>query len=143
MPMMFFHFLKIIFDISTSKRSKRYKPHSILAKKKSKFNKIQLQTQGQTVSTCLKILDWQVSFFFRMTLIANLNKKGFASSFFVLDIITYKHSFGDSNQSNQLIRNWNQTGLKKINSVWFDDPVNPVKNSVVTYWFFISKVISF
>jgi hypothetical protein len=31
---MFFHFLKIIFDISTSKRSKKYKPHSILAKKK-------------------------------------------------------------------------------------------------------------
>jgi len=37
MPMMFFYFLKIIFDISTSKRSKRYKPHSILAKKKFKF----------------------------------------------------------------------------------------------------------
>jgi hypothetical protein len=34
MPMMFFYFLKIIFDISTSKRSKKYKPHSILAKKK-------------------------------------------------------------------------------------------------------------
>jgi hypothetical protein len=33
MPMMFFYFLKIIFDISTSKRSKKYKPHSILAKK--------------------------------------------------------------------------------------------------------------
>jgi hypothetical protein len=33
----FFYFLKIIFDISTSKRSKRYKPHSILAKKKKKF----------------------------------------------------------------------------------------------------------
>jgi len=35
--MMFFYFLKIIFDISTSKRSKKYKPHSILAKKKKKF----------------------------------------------------------------------------------------------------------
>ncbi|KAL9359679.1 hypothetical protein Peur_047802 [Populus x canadensis] len=34
MPMMFFHFLKIIFDISTSKRSKTYKPYSILVKKK-------------------------------------------------------------------------------------------------------------
>jgi hypothetical protein len=33
----FFYFLKIIFDISTSKRSKKYKPHSILAKKKFKF----------------------------------------------------------------------------------------------------------
>jgi hypothetical protein len=32
-----FYFLKIIFDISTSKRSKRYKPHSILAKKKKNF----------------------------------------------------------------------------------------------------------
>jgi len=29
-----FYFLKIIFDISTSKRSKKYKPHSILIKKK-------------------------------------------------------------------------------------------------------------
>jgi hypothetical protein len=49
MPMMFFYFLKIIFDISTSKRSKKYKPHSILAKKKnSKFNKTQLQMQCQT-----------------------------------------------------------------------------------------------
>jgi len=28
-----FYFLKIIFDISTSKRSKKYKPHSILEKK--------------------------------------------------------------------------------------------------------------
>jgi len=37
MPMMFFYFLKIIFDISTSKRSKKYKPHSILVKKKFKF----------------------------------------------------------------------------------------------------------
>ncbi|KAI9385143.1 hypothetical protein POPTR_011G027001v4 [Populus trichocarpa] len=30
MPMMFFHFLKIIFDISTSKRSKTYKEDHIL-----------------------------------------------------------------------------------------------------------------
>uniref|UniRef100_A0A3N7EAE4 Uncharacterized protein n=1 Tax=Populus trichocarpa TaxID=3694 RepID=A0A3N7EAE4_POPTR len=30
MSMMFFYFLKIIFDISTSKRFKKYKPHSIL-----------------------------------------------------------------------------------------------------------------
>jgi len=29
-----FYFLKIIFDISTSKRFKKYKPHLILAKKK-------------------------------------------------------------------------------------------------------------
>jgi hypothetical protein len=51
MPMIFFHFLKIIFDISTSKRSKKYKPHSILAKKKNlKFDETQLQTQFQTVN---------------------------------------------------------------------------------------------
>jgi len=31
------HFLKIIFDISTSKRSKKYKLHSILIKKKFKI----------------------------------------------------------------------------------------------------------
>jgi len=35
----FFYFLKIIFDISTSKRSKKYKPHSILVKRK----KIEIQ----------------------------------------------------------------------------------------------------
>jgi hypothetical protein len=33
----FFIFLKIIFNISTSKRSKKYKLHSILAKKKFKI----------------------------------------------------------------------------------------------------------
>jgi hypothetical protein len=51
MSMMFFHFLKIIFDISTSKRFKKYKLHSILAKKKknSKFDETHLQTQCQTV----------------------------------------------------------------------------------------------
>jgi len=32
--MMFFYFLKIIFDINTSKRSKKYKPHLILIKNK-------------------------------------------------------------------------------------------------------------
>jgi len=51
MLIMFFYFLKIIFDISTSKRSKKYKPHSILAKKKnSKFDETQLQTQYQMLS---------------------------------------------------------------------------------------------
>jgi hypothetical protein len=49
MPMMFFHFLKIIFDISTSKRSKKYKPHSILEKKKKlKFDEKQVEPQSQT-----------------------------------------------------------------------------------------------
>jgi hypothetical protein len=51
MPMMFFYFLKIIFDISTSKRSKRYKPHSILIKKKKnlKFTEKQVEQQSQTL----------------------------------------------------------------------------------------------
>jgi hypothetical protein len=50
MPMMFFYFLKIIFDISTSKRSKKYKLHSILAKKnKLKFTKKQVEQQSQTL----------------------------------------------------------------------------------------------
>jgi len=45
----FFYFLKIIFDISTSKRSKKYKPHSILAKKKNlKFGQKQVKPQSQT-----------------------------------------------------------------------------------------------
>jgi hypothetical protein len=49
MPMMFFYFLKIIFDISTSKRSKKYKPYLILAKKKNlKFDEIHLQTNVDT-----------------------------------------------------------------------------------------------
>ena len=49
--MMFFYFLKIIFDISTLKRSKRYKPHSILAKKKKKlkFAEKQVEQQSQTL----------------------------------------------------------------------------------------------
>jgi hypothetical protein len=48
MSMMFFYFLKIIFDISTSKRSKKYKLHSILAKKKLKFGQKQVEPQSQT-----------------------------------------------------------------------------------------------
>jgi hypothetical protein len=58
MSMMFFHFLKIIFDISTSKRSKKYKPHSILAKKKKnlKFGEKQVQQQNQTASKRQELL---------------------------------------------------------------------------------------
>ena len=44
-----FHFLKIIFDISTLKRSKKYKPHLIFFKKKSNLGKTQVQTQHQTL----------------------------------------------------------------------------------------------
>ena len=41
----FFYFLKIIFDISTSKRSKKYKSHLILVKKKElKFDQTQVKT---------------------------------------------------------------------------------------------------
>jgi len=47
----FFYFLKIIFDISTSKRSKKYKPHLILVKKtNSNLDETQLHTQYQTFS---------------------------------------------------------------------------------------------
>jgi len=49
-----FLFLKIIFDISTLKRSKRYKPHSILTKKKLKFSQKQVQPQSQTDSYSMK-----------------------------------------------------------------------------------------
>jgi hypothetical protein len=44
----FFYFLKIIFDISTSKRFKRYKPHLILTKKNLKFDQTQVQPYSQT-----------------------------------------------------------------------------------------------
>jgi hypothetical protein len=53
-----FLFLKIIFDISTSKRSKKYKSHSILTKKKNlKFNQKQVQLQSQT-GAMFPSLDW-------------------------------------------------------------------------------------
>jgi hypothetical protein len=39
----FFYFLKIIFNISTSKRSKKYKPHSILTKKIENLTKYRLK----------------------------------------------------------------------------------------------------
>jgi hypothetical protein len=45
MLIMLFYFLKIIFDISISKRSKKYKSHLILIKKKLKFNQTQVQVQ--------------------------------------------------------------------------------------------------
>ncbi|KAL9345689.1 hypothetical protein Peur_060542 [Populus x canadensis] len=48
MSMMFFYFLKIIFDISTSKRSKTYKPYSILVKKNLKFLRTQPQPQPRS-----------------------------------------------------------------------------------------------
>jgi len=54
--MMFFYFLKIIFDISTSKRSKKYKPHSILTKKK-KF-KFERNTGTNTIPNVLTCLSW-------------------------------------------------------------------------------------
>ena len=45
----FFYFLKIIFDISTSKQSKKYKPHLILIKENnSNLNETQVQTKYQT-----------------------------------------------------------------------------------------------
>ena len=52
--MMFFHFLKIIFDISTSKRSKTYKLYSILTKKKSIFLEMQVEPRSQTLPNYLR-----------------------------------------------------------------------------------------
>jgi hypothetical protein len=49
----FFYFLKIIFDISTSKRSKKYKPHLILAKKK-----IQIYTKRRYKHSTKRSLRW-------------------------------------------------------------------------------------
>jgi hypothetical protein len=61
----FFYFLKIIFDISTSKRSKKYKPHSILAKKKnSNLKETQVQTQYQTFPEVHESLLWFSTFYF-------------------------------------------------------------------------------
>jgi hypothetical protein len=56
MSMMFFHFLKIIFDISTSKRSKKYKPHSILAKKK-KIQNLMKRSYKRNVKRTLNAKD--------------------------------------------------------------------------------------
>ena len=47
MSTMFFYFLKIIFNINTLKRSKKYKPHLILIKKKSKFSEKQLKLKDK------------------------------------------------------------------------------------------------
>jgi hypothetical protein len=49
MSMIFFYFLKIIFDISISKRFKKYKPHLILTKKNLKFGEKQIEPQSQTL----------------------------------------------------------------------------------------------
>ena len=46
--MMYFYFLKIIFDISTSKWSKKPKSPVLKQKKNSKFFKPPAQTQNQT-----------------------------------------------------------------------------------------------
>jgi len=76
MPMMFFYFLKIIFDISTSKRSKKYKPHSILAKKNSKFNEIQLQMQCQTLPKDASKLQFLTCWTSKEFPTSNLNQGG-------------------------------------------------------------------
>jgi hypothetical protein len=55
MPMMFFHFLKIIFDISTSKRFKKYKPHLILAKRKKKFQNLMKRSYKRNAKRSLSL----------------------------------------------------------------------------------------
>jgi hypothetical protein len=49
----FFYFLKIIFDISTSKQSKKYKPYSILTKKKKNSNLHETQVQSHQTAGSL------------------------------------------------------------------------------------------
>jgi len=51
----FFYFLKIIFNISISKRSKKYKPHLILAKKK--IQNLAKHKLKHTVKQTLKGMD--------------------------------------------------------------------------------------
>jgi hypothetical protein len=63
MTMMFFYFLKIIFDISTSKRFKKYKPHSILAKK---IIKIYKHNDKQTLGLGME-RDRKIMFLFLVT----------------------------------------------------------------------------
>jgi hypothetical protein len=78
MPMMFFYFLKIIFDISTSKRSKKYKPHSILAKKKNlNLHKTQVQTQYQTFSKSYLEIEYYFDFS------REIEKKNTENDFFI------------------------------------------------------------
>ena len=55
MSMMFFHFLKIIFDISTSKRFKKYKPHLILAKRKKKFQNLMKRSYKRNAKRSLSL----------------------------------------------------------------------------------------
>ena len=57
----FFYFLKIIFNISTSKWSKKYKPHLILAKKnqnqnlaKRRLKRIAKQSQMSSITSNMK-----------------------------------------------------------------------------------------
>jgi len=79
MPMMFFHFLKIIFDISTSKRSKKYKPRSILAKKK--FQNLMKRNYKRNIKRCLSVLASRLSILFSVSFIVLFNRKYFKMLF--------------------------------------------------------------
>jgi hypothetical protein len=81
MPMMFFYFLKIIFDISTSKRSKKYKPHSILEKKKFKFG----GNAGTNTVPNVPLASWTVD----MVLDWSVNEYKFTQLSFLIDIFLY------------------------------------------------------
>jgi hypothetical protein len=54
MPMMFFYFLKIIFDISTLKQFKTYKSYLILIKKIKIFK----NTAAAAFSNIFLVLEW-------------------------------------------------------------------------------------
>jgi hypothetical protein len=65
--MIFFHFLKIIFDISTSKRSKKYKPHSILAKKK--IQNLMKRSYKRNAKQSLNRMELRYKLFFKIFVI--------------------------------------------------------------------------
>jgi hypothetical protein len=69
----FFYFLKIIFDISTSKRSKKYKPHSILAKKILKFGEKQVELQSQTGFSSVNVRFIKLNFIYLLIFLKKFN----------------------------------------------------------------------
>jgi len=73
MQMIFFYFLKIIFNISTSKQSKKYKPHSILVKKNQNLTKHSCKRNAkQTLKVLRSVLE----------IILNTSKQSFINFIF-------------------------------------------------------------
>jgi len=66
--MIFFYFLKIIFNISTSKRFKNYKPHLILTKKIQNLTKYRLKHTAKQPHVWV-LAGWLAGFFTALLLI--------------------------------------------------------------------------